>query len=124
MAETLRRSRRPISERVGVAYRQHRILVGINYPPNEERRREPGEVVDDIPPWLAEILTRDGSIERVKETPDHEAAEPEAPAALTETADGPEMVHQGESDDGPPPPVAVELEGTPELVLLPEDGEG
>ena len=104
MAETLRRPRRPISEGVGVAYRQHRVLVGINYPPEESRRREPGEIVTDIPPWMAEVLMADGSIERVKDAPDHEVPEAE--------------------EEPPPLPVAVELEGTPELVLLPEDGEG
>lgn len=75
-----------------MTYRRHRILVGLNYPPNEERRREPGEIVDDVAPWLAEVLIRDGSIERVKEAPEHEVAEPEAPAALVESEDGPEMV--------------------------------
>lgn len=41
---------------------KYRVLVGINYPPND-KRAEPGEVVDDIPPSSIRWLLQDGIIE-------------------------------------------------------------
>ena len=76
------------TSRAGVTNRKYRILTGVQYPPDENRRREPGEVVQDIPTWLGDVLERDGVIERVREHPDHDVDEPEAPTALTETPDG------------------------------------
>ena len=41
------------------------VLTGLNYPPNgkgSERRAEPGDVVDDLPPGSVGWLLEDGSI--------------------------------------------------------------
>ena len=43
---------------------KYRVLTGINYPPND-KRAEPGSVVDDIPPASIKWLLRDGIIEEV-----------------------------------------------------------
>lgn len=42
---------------------KHRVLIGLNYPPN--RRAEVGDVVDDIPEYAVVKLERGGVIERV-----------------------------------------------------------
>ena len=47
-----------------MAKEQYRVLVGMNYPPND-KRAEPGDVVDDIPPASAAWMLRDGAIEKV-----------------------------------------------------------
>lgn len=45
----------------------YRVMRGINYPPNGDRRRaevrrEPGEVVDDLPPQSVSWLRESGHI--------------------------------------------------------------
>jgi hypothetical protein len=55
---------------------KYRVLVGINYPPND-KRAEPGAIVDDIPPSSIGWLLRDGIIEKI-----------EAPPAAAETQKG------------------------------------
>ncbi|WP_433519043.1 hypothetical protein ACQP2T_28100 [Nonomuraea sp. CA-143628] len=62
--------------------KQYRALVGLDYPGRgrgEERRAEPGDVVDDLPktsvPWLVE----QGAIEEV--TDDGVRAQQERPGA-------------------------------------------
>lgn len=69
-----------------MANREWRILVGCQYPPDEDRRREPGEIVSDIPAWLAKVLRADGVIEpaKVEHDEDDEVAEPDAPAAIVD----------------------------------------
>lgn len=44
---------------------RYRVLVGINYPP-DERRAEPGDIVDDIPDYAQHKLEQAGAIERVQ----------------------------------------------------------
>lgn len=39
-----------------------RVLVGINYPPND-RRAEPGDIIDDLPAHAAAWMQRDAIIE-------------------------------------------------------------
>jgi hypothetical protein len=43
---------------------KYRVLVGINYPPGD-KRAEPGDVVDDIPPSSIGWLVRDGIVKPV-----------------------------------------------------------
>lgn len=49
---------------------RYRALVGLNYPPygkgTDEKRVEPGEVCDDIPPQSIPWLLADGHIEKVE----------------------------------------------------------
>jgi hypothetical protein len=45
--------------------KQYRVLVGLNYPPND-KRAEPGDVVDDIPPGSLGWLLDAGAVEEVK----------------------------------------------------------
>jgi len=47
-----------------MAKKQYRVLVGMNYPP--DRRAEPGDIVDDIPPGSLGWLLDAGAVEEVK----------------------------------------------------------
>lgn len=47
-----------------MAKRTFRVLIGMNYPP-DDRRAEPGEIVDDIPAASVDWLLREGAIEPV-----------------------------------------------------------
>lgn len=53
-----------------MAKKKYRIKVGLNYPPND-KRAEPGDIVDDIPPGSLGWLLDAGVIEPVdgKEPP-------------------------------------------------------
>jgi hypothetical protein len=51
---------------------KYRVLVGLNYPP--DRRAEPGDIVDDIPPVSIPWLLRDRAIEAA-DAPDPEPKE-------------------------------------------------
>lgn len=44
---------------------EHRVLVGLNYPPN--KRAEVGDIVADIPDFAVESLESMGAIERVEQ---------------------------------------------------------
>lgn len=46
----------------------YRVLVGLSYPP--DRRAEPGDVVDDIPPQSLGWLKHQGFIEPVRKGDD------------------------------------------------------
>lgn len=46
----------------------YRVLVGLSYPP--DRRAEPGDVVDDIPPQSLGWLKNQGFIETVRTVDD------------------------------------------------------
>jgi hypothetical protein len=54
--------------------RTYRVLIGMNYPPNDTRA-EPGDVRDDIPPGSVTWLLREGAIVPVDKAPAD--AEPE-----------------------------------------------
>jgi len=45
--------------------KQYRVNVGLNYPPND-KRAEPGDIVDDLPPGSVGWLLDAGAIEPVK----------------------------------------------------------
>lgn len=45
---------------------KYRVLTGLNYPP-DNRRAEPGDVVDDLPDYSIEPLLRAGVIESADE---------------------------------------------------------
>jgi hypothetical protein len=54
---------------------KYRVLVGLNYPPND-KRAEPGDVVDDLPPGSVGWLLDAGAIEPVgKKPPDDKEEE-------------------------------------------------
>lgn len=44
---------------------KYRVLVGLNYPP-DNKRAEVGDVVTDLPDFAIRTLLRDGAIEEVK----------------------------------------------------------
>lgn len=44
----------------------YRVLVGINYPP-DNKRAEPGDLVTDLPDFSIEPLLRQGAIEPADE---------------------------------------------------------
>ncbi|HZN76027.1 MAG TPA: hypothetical protein VFC00_30720 [Micromonosporaceae bacterium] len=50
-----------------MAAKRYRVLVGINYPPkgkgDTEKRAEPGDVVDDLPPGVVKVWLEQGVIE-------------------------------------------------------------
>jgi len=51
---------------------KYRVLVGLNYPPGD-KRAEPGDIVDDIPPGSLGWLLDGGIIESVgKESAEQE----------------------------------------------------
>lgn len=50
--------------------KRYRILVGINYGVDAKTRREPGDVVSDIPPRSVSWLLEQGVIEKVEEGED------------------------------------------------------
>jgi hypothetical protein len=55
---------------------KYRVLIGLNYPPGD-KRAEPGDIVDDIPPGSAGWLLDAGAIEEIgkekkKSAPDAE----------------------------------------------------
>jgi hypothetical protein len=64
-------------EHQGMTKRTYRVLIGMNYPPNDTRA-EPGDVRDDIPPGSVGWLLKAGAIEPVEpsgsagETPEDE----------------------------------------------------
>jgi len=52
------------------AKNRYRVLTGLNYPPNgkgPERRAEPGDIVNDLPPESVGWLLEDGSITEADE---------------------------------------------------------
>lgn len=55
----------------------YRVLVGINYPPDDKRAEE-GDTVDDLPDYAIEGLLSGGIIEPVTEAPKQDAPAPEA----------------------------------------------
>lgn len=54
---------------------RYRVLVGLNYGPDGSIRREPGDIVDDLPPKSVKWLLEQGLVE-----PAEKAAAP-APAS-------------------------------------------
>lgn len=60
---------------------RYRVLVGINYPPGN-RRAEPGDVRDDIPPGSIRWLLRDGIIEPLGEPPATTVVPGDTPASV------------------------------------------
>lgn len=47
---------------------QYRVLVGINYPP-DNRRAEIGDIVNDLPDYAIDRLLKDGIIEKAEPAP-------------------------------------------------------
>ena len=51
---------------------KYHVLVGINYRPNPkdpERRAEPGDVVDDVPPKVAKVWLAEGVLSTAADAP-------------------------------------------------------
>jgi len=50
-----------------MAAKRYRVLVGVNYLPkgkgDKEKRAEPGDVVDDLPPGVVKVWLEQGVIE-------------------------------------------------------------
>lgn len=55
---------------------KYRVLIGLNYPPND-KRAEPGDLVDDIPAGSVGWLLKDGIIEPADTKHDDEPAKEE-----------------------------------------------